>query len=132
MMVIHASLPYILISTFLQAWCCRAEMGTKKIIIYHHRMYKDPALTLELLNGFDAVLELTVQSHIQIIVELLLQVNIPGTSKPKTIPTPERLCGGRAKHLQSVSYQYWGTLLSRSLQTQTSDKSQSSSLYVVP
>ena len=111
MMVIHSSLPYILIPTFLQAWCCRAETGTEKIIIYHHRMYKDPALTLELLNGFDAVLELTVQSHIQIIVELLLQVNIPGTSKPKTIPTPERLCGGRAKHLQSVSYQYWGTLL---------------------
>ena len=95
-------------------------------------MYKDPALTLELLNGFDAVLELTVQSHIQIIVELLLQVNIPGTSKLKIIPTPARLYGDRAKHLQSVSYQYWGPLLSRSLQTQTSDKGQSSSLYVVP
>ena len=72
-------------------------------------MYKGRILALEPPDGLDAVLELAVQSLVQVVViELLLQVNVPDMGKPKALSAPERLCGSRAKHLQSVSYQYPG------------------------
>ena len=77
--------------------------------MYHHQMYKGRILALEPSDSLDAVLELAVQSLVQVVViELLLQVNVPDMGKPKALPAPERLCGSRAKHLQSVSYQYPG------------------------
>ena len=75
--------------------------------MYHHQMYKGRILALEPSDSLDAVLELAVQSLVQvvvIIIELLLQVNVPDMGKPKALPAPERLCGSCAKHLQSVSY----------------------------
>ena len=77
--------------------------------MYHHQMYKGRILALEPSDSLDAVLELAVQSLVQVVViELLLQVNVPDMGKPKALPAPERLCGSRTKHLQSVSYQYSG------------------------
>ena len=74
------------------------------------RCYKGRILALEPSDSLDAVLELAVQSLVQVVViiELLLQVNVPDMGKPKALPAPERLCGSCAKHLQSVSYQYPG------------------------
>ena len=85
-------------------------VGTEKVMMYHHQMYKGRILALEPPDSLDAVLELAVQSLVQVVaIELLLQVNVPDMGKPKALPAPERLCGSRAKHLQSVSYQYpWG------------------------
>ena len=85
-------------------------VGTEKVMMYHHQMYKDRILALEPPDGLDAVLELAVQSLVQVVViiELLLQMNVLDMGKPKALSAPERLCGSRAKHLQSVSYQYTG------------------------
>ena len=58
-------------------------------------MYKGRILALEPSDSLDAVLELAVQSLVQvvvIIIELLLQVNVPDVGKPKALPAPERLC----------------------------------------
>ena len=73
--------------------------------MYHHQMYKGRILTLEPSDGLDTVLELIVQSLVQVaVIELFLQVNIPDMSKPKALFAPERLCDGRAKRLSpSVS-----------------------------
>ena len=59
-------------------------------------MYKGRILALEPSDSLDAVLELAVQSLVQVVVviiELLLQVNVPDMGKPKALPAPERLCG---------------------------------------
>ena len=59
--------------------------------MYHHQMYKGRILALEPSDSLDAVLELAVQSLVQVVViiELLLQVNVPDMGKPKALPAPE-------------------------------------------
>ena len=70
-------------------------------MMYHHQMYKGRILALEPPDGLDAILELAVQSLVQVVVviiELLLQANVQDMGKPKALSAPERLCGNRAKH----------------------------------
>ena len=65
---------------------CRCDVadagaGTEKVMRYHHhhQMYKGRILALEPPDSLDAVLELAVQSLVQVaVIELFLQVNVPG------------------------------------------------------
>ena len=111
MNVIHLSMPCILIPAFSAGVMSPIpEWERKKVMMYDHQMYKGRILALEPPGSLDVVLELAVQSLVQVavIIELFLQVNVPDMGKPKALSEPERLCGSRAKHLQSVSYQYPG------------------------
>ena len=61
-------------------------VGVEKVMMYHHQMYKGRILALESSDGLDVVLELAVQSLVQVaVIELFLQVNVQDTDKPRAL-----------------------------------------------